>query len=563
DVHPGHGFVSLTRSDGARLRAPSCLDHGVPNWRVGEVQLACKDGTSTGQYIQLQNPIEPQYHDARLRLRILDQARNELGRVEPLVPELDASRVPTGRGLLLAHPGFEGVTGLRPDALLPAALDPQGGQLVLEWLSAPGAIPVVLDAPQYGALVVPPGNAWRPHEPVRPALYYLPAPQPLANAGLPERDCFEDRCSGLWMTTPDGLNIAQPDSMMGRFSPVGAESRNLLAYDWTRLELFASRYALTGGVTISADDNFVLSGLPAGTPASFDLQLAVTLEGYDSYGSCSPNPCEQFARAISEFEFSVGDSRRSLSVNYRHDTTMVIRVQARAGEPFRVHLAASGSIYESARLGPIDVSTRVRITPLNLPSGTRLSSCWGYRTDSPVATESSLQSVAAFADRVELAWHLPAAVRVRIERREQGEFEWTSQAEVLPDGQGAVRYVDRDVRAGGNYEYRLVWQQGGVTHTSPEVSVAVPSAFHFALHGPRPNPSAGDGAVWLELARKGDVTLELFDVNGRRLGVTSRALDPGLHAIPLPVAHRLPPGVYHLRSRQGSERAQRSFIVLQ
>lgn len=364
------------------------------------------------------------------------------------------------------------------------------------------------------------------------------------------------------MTSPDGLNIAQRDSMIGRFSPVGAGTRNLLAYDWTRLELFANRYAMSGGVSIAADDNFVLSGLPTGTPVTIEMQLTANLYGYNYADFCT-GFCEQSVQAVSGFEFSVGDSSRSLSVELRKDTTMVIRVQVRAGEPFRVHLVARGEVYVSGGLGPIDGSTRVRITPLNLPSGTQLTSCWGYRTDSPVATESSLQSVAAFADRVELAWHLPAAVRVRIERREQGEFDWLSQAEILPDGQGAVRYVDRAVRAGGNYEYRLIWQQGGATHTSPEVPVAVPSAFHFALHGPRPNPSSGEGAVWLELARKGDVTLELFDVSGRRLGVTSRALEPGLHAIPLPVARRLPPGVYHLRSRQGPEHAQRSFIVLQ
>ena len=74
-----------------------------------------------------------------------------------------------------------------------------------------------------------------------------------------------------------------------------------------------------------------------------------------------------------------------------------------------------------------------------------------------------------------------------------------------------------------------------------------------ALVGFVPNPSRdGRPRIAFTLPRDGDVTLELFDVSGRRVTAERIAgASAGRHA--LTVARALPAGLYEIRVRQGTE----------
>lgn len=69
--------------------------------------------------------------------------------------------------------------------------------------------------------------------------------------------------------------------------------------------------------------------------------------------------------------------------------------------------------------------------------------------------------------------------------------------------------------------------RGGAT---TGVTAQVPTATR--LHAPYPNPLRGAGTVRFDLARPGAVTLEVFDVNGRRTAtLVQGALEPGRYSV--------------------------------
>jgi hypothetical protein len=81
---------------------------------------------------------------------------------------------------------------------------------------------------------------------------------------------------------------------------------------------------------------------------------------------------------------------------------------------------------------------------------------------------------------------------------------------------------------------------------------AVRGAHQFALLGMSPNPGSLGGIVKLVLPDAAPASIEMFDVEGRR--VWSRdieGLGAGEHAVPVGHGSWLPPGVYLLRLSQG------------
>ena len=79
---------------------------------------------------------------------------------------------------------------------------------------------------------------------------------------------------------------------------------------------------------------------------------------------------------------------------------------------------------------------------------------------------------------------------------------------------------------------------------------AVPTA--FALGAPHPNPVAGSARLPLRVATGGRVTVEAFDVLGRRVATLADAnLAAGTYLVPVE-AGALAPGVYVVRATQGA-----------
>jgi len=82
--------------------------------------------------------------------------------------------------------------------------------------------------------------------------------------------------------------------------------------------------------------------------------------------------------------------------------------------------------------------------------------------------------------------------------------------------------------------------------------IAAPRPLEPALRGFVPNPAGRYVAVSLSLAERGDASLEVIDMLGRRVAYRHLAgLGPGEHVVTLPELGRLAAGVFLIRLRQG------------
>ena len=89
----------------------------------------------------------------------------------------------------------------------------------------------------------------------------------------------------------------------------------------------------------------------------------------------------------------------------------------------------------------------------------------------------------------------------------------------------------------------------------------------FALHQNSPNPFDGSTTIRFDLPVKTPVTLEIFDVQGRRVRTLANAtFDPGFHAIEWD--HRddrgnvLRAGMFMYRIQAGSNESQRKMTLV-
>jgi hypothetical protein len=137
----------------------------------------------------------------------------------------------------------------------------------------------------------------------------------------------------------------------------------------------------------------------------------------------------------------------------------------------------------------------------------------------------------------------------------------------LADGSGGAILAWDDFRAGGAgfadiYAQRVQadGQLGGSV-----VDVPADRLLALTLDGLLPNPWSG-GALTLRfsLANDAAATLEVLDAAGRR--VTARQINPlsgGVRVETLELTHRLVPGVYFARLRQGPAERVKRFVVLE
>jgi hypothetical protein len=93
------------------------------------------------------------------------------------------------------------------------------------------------------------------------------------------------------------------------------------------------------------------------------------------------------------------------------------------------------------------------------------------------------------------------------------------------------------------------------------VSVEVPLATVFELHGARPNPAVGVPMVDFTLDRTGEVRLELLDIAGRMAGSRTAVLEPGRHLLPLAMARSIAPGVYLVRITHSGRTATTRVVL--
>jgi hypothetical protein len=177
----------------------------------------------------------------------------------------------------------------------------------------------------------------------------------------------------------------------------------------------------------------------------------------------------------------------------------------------------------------------------------------------------SVMTAEATADRVHLIWQTEDVERATIHRRE-GEGEWRYLATVLPDGQRRIHYEDTDVTPGVTYDYRLgIPVPAGEMYVG-ETRVTVPMTEVVDLGLSRVAWHAGSRSLVLSLTlpHAGSASLELFDVNGRRVEATRLdGLEAGHNDLSVRPAHPLTPGVFFARLMLDGEGVSRRFVVVQ
>lgn len=175
----------------------------------------------------------------------------------------------------------------------------------------------------------------------------------------------------------------------------------------------------------------------------------------------------------------------------------------------------------------------------------------------------SLVSVDLDPEWVRLTWYLGTGVQgdVAVQRQVDGGG-WERRSSLEIDGHGVARHEDVDVVSGQVIRYRVAVTLGGSQRHLGETEVVIPAP-PLALYGALPNPAVGELRVSFSLPGRGEATLELFDVSGRR--VASHAignLGPGRHVLELDERHRLPPGLYSVRLTRGGEQLVRKVAYL-
>jgi hypothetical protein len=180
-----------------------------------------------------------------------------------------------------------------------------------------------------------------------------------------------------------------------------------------------------------------------------------------------------------------------------------------------------------------------------------------------VAVLASVISADADPERVRLAWSTELADEVTVYRR-RGAEAWSALARVAVDGSHRVRYEDRDIVPGATYAYRLGISMNGGEIFAGETEVTVPAASQFALGSVSWERSGRSLTLGVTLPRAAPVTIEVFDVSGRRwLSQVIEGLGAGTHEVRVGVPTALPSGVFFARASQDRASEPRRFVIVQ
>jgi hypothetical protein len=189
---------------------------------------------------------------------------------------------------------------------------------------------------------------------------------------------------------------------------------------------------------------------------------------------------------------------------------------------------------------------------------------YAQRMSGDVATPIALSLVSSglVDGHVYLVWYGGGASGQLTVSRSTNGSAWTAVGSPTPSGDGMLRFDDTDVTVGKRYGYRLVDGSGSAIAGSV-AWITVPAGVPLALAEPWPNPATSNRVTvrtGFEIATP--ARIDWTDLSGRR--VASQPVPdtaPGWHETTMDVP-ALPPGVYWLVLRQGSQVAKRRVVVL-
>ena len=198
-------------------------------------------------------------------------------------------------------------------------------------------------------------------------------------------------------------------------------------------------------------------------------------------------------------------------------------------------------------------------------SGPLYGDTWAFYFDeASTPTQMALIAADATSDQVTLRWFAggTGSVAATVYRRAPDE-DWRALGQQDADGTGVIEWIDRNVIAGADYDYRLGIPTATGERFFGEARVSVPGRSGLALAGMRPNPSDGPMLVSFALESSDPATLELLDLAGRH--VLSRevgSLGAGTHAVRLDGDAAAPAaGLYFIRLSQGGRSVSTRLVL--
>jgi hypothetical protein len=542
-VHVEESAPTPTRFDGQASAPEGCYGAPpppplvMPATRFGEISLACDGGDGRSQYIELTTTVDQELAPG-LRLRARNAAGGEIFDIGDLFASRPAgSAWPAGSTWLLATGFFSDVSGLAPDGSLHVLLPADGATLTLYDTS--DCEPRTVDEVAYGlpGAVSPPapGRSLERQADGTLAETASVSPTRFDGAGRTAHAC---PCPPTTLVCgPQVVHRTEPASSL-------TCDQGLLAYDLEHATLDAGSF--DGFASIDAGDVYTIGGLPEGTPLSFAAEIEFRADACGGYDASAAG------RAFVRDGTNEASHVESAGIRRCASGSRVARLELQkvAGVPFRLtyRVEASGDLQGSA-------GAHLRLAFVDLPPGTRITSCNGYEQDGPTATRASLVEQDVTAGRVRLAWHTSSGGEVEgsLERRTEAE-DWIAVATLRSGADGLLAYEDGGLEAGGRFAYRLGITEGGVRGWTETVWVDVPPRLLFALERVAPNPSAGDAFVSFSVPGDGVVRVEILDVQGRVvLAPAPVTPGPGRHTMRIAGRGRRAAGVYLLRLAHGGE----------
>ena len=199
-------------------------------------------------------------------------------------------------------------------------------------------------------------------------------------------------------------------------------------------------------------------------------------------------------------------------------------------------------------------------------NGTLWEVTWAFGT--PTALGDAW--VRANTGGVHLHWPGPVVspYAATVDRSADGGVTWTHLTSASPLADGSLNVTDSTPPVGGPLVYRVVIERGGelrvIGTAALSGSLGPPTVrpTAFALAPLRPNPARDNVTLELASPTDTDVTVEVFDTAGQRVGVSlQRRVTAGRVAFTVPLARGLPPGLYLVRAGDGRHGALARLVI--
>lgn len=180
--------------------------------------------------------------------------------------------------------------------------------------------------------------------------------------------------------------------------------------------------------------------------------------------------------------------------------------------------------------------------------GAPLNDTWQFALfPPPTAAMASVVSSEASPNRVAIHWFGTTSANepVLVVRAEPpSALSEIGRSRFGPDGH--LQYEDTTVRPGRRYRYALRSVDSGAPPFG-EVDVEIPAGWGLRIEGFVPNPTPGPGVLRFTTPRRGVVSLDVHDLQGRRIARRVAEADAGPHEWTVPEMTRVPAGLYWIR----------------